>query len=107
MLLAKSAAIGKTLSDAPRAARMLPSVIGGPAGCLVSFDYFVGAHKQRGGKFEAQPLAVLRFMMNSYLVTREKGISPGFAPLRISSIWAAACRPWGDRPPTSTYSRYG
>ena len=34
MLLAKSAAIGKTLSDAPRAARMLPSVIGGPAGCL-------------------------------------------------------------------------
>ena len=61
---------------------MLPSVIGGPGGCLGSFDDFVGAGENDGGMI-AKPsaVAVLRLIDNSNLSADNRTESHPALPL--------------------------
>ena len=50
-----------------------------------SFDHLVGTGEQRRRHIEAQRLAVVRLITNSYFVGACTGRSAGFSPFRMRS----------------------
>src|SRR5712692_3466369 len=72
------------------------------------------ARRATGGIVRPMALAVLLLITNSNVVGCSTGRSPGFAPFKILSTYAAACLhksgrfgPYDMRPPASTYIRAG
>src|SRR5215469_12340340 len=96
------------IAERRRDVRFVPKADICTAAKIDLFDHLVGCGERDCGMVRPRVFAVLRLITNSYLVGACTGISAGFSPLRMRSIYPAACRttscglgPYEIRPPST------